>query len=71
MEKTFRFGSYRNDRKLSVFSTAGDKKDLLNTLCCNCETGYVRETGTGSVLIPAYASQAVAKHLIKMGWAMV
>ena len=70
MEKTFRIGSYRKDRKLLVISTVGDRKDLLNTVCCNCETGYVRETGMGSVLIPIYAKVGIVAHLEKMGWRM-
>jgi len=58
----------RLDKALTAFA-ADDNADLLNAICTNPTTGYVRQLKPGGpVSVPNHAADAVAEHLEKRGW---
>lgn len=68
MTKTFRMFENRLDRSLIGFS-AEDNAALLNAICCNSATGYVRQlVPGGAVSVPKHAAEKVAAHLANIGW---
>lgn len=66
MEKTFTTFANRKDASLVGFRAA-DNKALLNEICTNSATGYIRE-GFNCVNVPTFAADAVRAHLVKYGW---
>ena len=66
MAKTFTTFQSRKDANLTGFR-ADDNKALLDAICCNSVTGYVRE-GFNCTLVPTHAAAGVTKSLASYGW---
>ena len=66
MTKTFKTFTSRKDPSLTGFS-ADDNKALLDAICGNAATGYVRAS-FNCTLVPNHAAAAVKAHLIASGW---
>ena len=66
MTKTFRFFPSRKDQNLMGFA-GSDAAALLQTICTNSATGYVRQSGE-YVMVPRHQAEKVAAHLEAQGW---
>jgi len=68
--KTFSRFTSRKDQTLTGFRAVdqGMTTTLLNDICTNSTTGYVRMV-SDSVCVPSHAADAVEDHLVELGWA--
>jgi hypothetical protein len=69
MTTTFKMFNSRKDASLVGFSSE-NAKGLLDAICTNSETGYVKATTSGAT-VPAHSAEAVKAHLVKQGWTAV
>lgn len=68
MTNTFSRFVSRKDKALTAFS-ATDNAALLQLICSNSVTGYVRQLAPGgAVHVPHHAADAVEAHLMARGW---
>ena len=69
--KTYSRFINRFDRALVCFraTEAANQHDLLALVCTNGVTGYVRDTGKGSVAVPAHAADKIEAMIATRGWA--